>query len=176
VRRVWLAGFLTLYLSGCDYLPWYPEGREDPVAVARGFIAAARRGDCKDAWSYFSEQTREKLRQQSQRAIRSAPYDSLIFAPYRIQCTPFKSYRPSTVKLGSSTSAHATIEVMEQVPDPESFSLSGWSPRRMDAKRSLELVREPDGWTVLPPVPVDERPERSNLIRAAVPPRNQANQ
>jgi hypothetical protein len=157
VRRAWLAGFLTICLSGCDYLPWYPEGREDPVAVAKGFIAAARRGDCKDAWSYFPEETREKLRQQSQRAIRTAPSDSLIFAPYRIQCTPYESYRPSTVELASSDSARATVGVMERVPAPQSFSMSGWNPAgRTDARRVMELIHEADGWKIVPHLPQED--------------------
>jgi hypothetical protein len=150
-RSRWLAGFLALVLSGCDYLPWYPEGRDDPVAVARGFFAAARRGDCKEAWSYFSEQTREKIRQQSQLAIRRAPQDSLVYAPHRIQCTPYEAYRPSTVELASSDSVRATVWVMERVPAAQSSSPSGWNPTgRTDAKRIVELMRESDGWTILP--------------------------
>lgn len=153
-RSRWLVGFLVVILSGCDYLPWYPEGRDDPVAVAKGFIAAARRGDCKEAWSYFSEQTREQIRQQSRLAIRNAPQDSLVYAPHRIQCTPYGAYRPSTVELASSDSVHATIVVMERVPAAQSFSLSGWNPTgRADAKRTVEMMREPDGWKILPQVP-----------------------
>jgi hypothetical protein len=155
-RSGWLVGFLFLVVSGCDYLPWYPEGREDPVAVARGFIAAARRGDCREAWSYFSEQTRERIREQSQHAIRSAPRDSLVYAPHRIQCTPYEAYRPSTVELATADSLHATVGVMERVPAAKSFSLSGWNPTgRTDAKRNLELIHESDGWKILPPVPHD---------------------
>jgi hypothetical protein len=126
--------------SGCDYLPWYPEGREDPVAVARGFLAAARRGDCKEAWTYFSPQTQEKIRQQSRRAIQSAPDDSVMFAPHRIHCSPYDSYRPSTVRLASSDSTRATVKVMER-----------------DAPRTLALTRDSGGWRVVPEVPEDRR-------------------
>ena len=164
MRRAWLVGLLTICLLGCDYLPWYPEGAEDPVAVARGFIAAARRGDCKDAWSYFPEQTREQLRQESQRAIRAAPQDSLLFAPYRIQCTPYESYRPSTVELASSDGAHATVGVMERVAAPQS---SGWKPSgHTDTRRTMELIHEADGWKIQPSI----------FRGAAFDPRHQTNQ
>jgi hypothetical protein len=174
-RSGWLAGFLALFLSGCDYLPWYPEGREDPVAVARGFIAAARRGDCKEAWSYFSEQTREKIRQQSQRAVRSAPRDSLVHAPHRMQCSPYEAYRPATVELVANDSVHATIGVMERVPAQQSFSGSGWNPTgRTDAKRIMELIHESDGWKILPELPLD--PGGISLPAAVVAPGHQTNQ
>lgn len=170
----WLAGFLALILSGCDYLPWYPEGREDPVAVAKGFIAAARRGDCKEAWSYFPEQTRERIRQQSRHAMRSAPQDSLAYAPHRMQCTPYEAYRPSTVELTSRDSVRATIEVMERVPAAQSFSASGWNPTgRTDAKRTIELIHEADGWRILPKLPEDPR---QPLPATALDPRHQTNQ
>jgi hypothetical protein len=151
--------FLLAGVSACDDLPrWYPDDREDPVAAARGFLAAARRGDCEQVWTYFSAETQAKIREQSRRVIRSAPYNAELFAPHRIHCSPYESYRPSTVRLASSDGRRASVRVMERVPDPQSFALPGWSPiGRKDDPRTIDLTRAPDGWKVLPHVPEDPR-------------------
>lgn len=155
--RAWLAG-LIMGVSACDYVAWYPETREDPVAVARGFVAAARRGDCREAWTYFSPEIQAKIREQSKREIRHAPYYAEVFAPQQLHCTPYQSYRPSTVRLVSSQGTRATVRVMERVPDPKSFALPGWTPiGRMDEQRTLDLTHDSDGWKVLPRVPEDPR-------------------
>src|SRR5687767_1986298 len=84
-RVGWQAGlslFLLAGVSACDYLPWDRwAGRKDPVAATRGFLATARRGDCEKAWTYFSPETQSKIRDESKRMIRGAPYYSDVFAP-----------------------------------------------------------------------------------------------
>jgi hypothetical protein len=152
-----LAGLTLTGLLACDYLP-YPDKRIDPVTTTQGFLAAVRRGDCDKAWTYFSSETQAKIREQSKRMIRGAPYYSDVFAPTRIHCTLYESYRPSTVRLASQDQERATIKVMERVPDPNSFSLPGWTPiGRMDAERTMELARDSSGWKMLPHVPEDPR-------------------
>ncbi|HEX2250108.1 MAG TPA: SRPBCC family protein [Gemmatimonadales bacterium] len=151
--------FLVVGLSACDYVPWDRfADRSDPVGTARGFLAAVKRGDCKKSWTYFSSETQEKIREQSKREIRHAPYYSEIFAPERLHCTPYDDYRPSTVQLASSDGRRAAVNVIERVPDPKSFALPGWPPiGRMDARRTMELTRGEQGWNVLPRVPEDPR-------------------
>jgi hypothetical protein len=151
--------FLLAGVSACDYLPWDRfADQKDPVATTRGFLAAARRGDCEKAWTYFSPETQAKIREQSKRMVRGAPYYSDVFAPTRIHCTPYDSYRPSTVRLASQQQERATVEVMARVPDPKSFSLPGWTPiGRMDEKRTIDLTHESDDWKILPHVPEDPR-------------------
>jgi hypothetical protein len=158
----WQAGlslFLLAGVSACDYLPWDRwAGRKDPVAATRGFLATARRGDCAKAWTYFSPETQSKIRDQSKRMIRGAPYYSDVFAPERLHCTPYESYRPSSVRLAWSHERRATVRVMARVPDPKSFALPGWTPiGRMDEKRTIDLTHESDGWKILPHVPDDPR-------------------
>lgn len=152
-----LAGLPLTGLLACDYLP-YPDKRVDPVATTQGFLAAVRRGDCDKAWTYFSPETQAKIREQSKRMVRGAPYYSDVFAPTRIHCTLYESYRPSTVRLAVQDPERATVKVMERVPDPKSFSLPGWTPiGRMNVERTLELARDPSGWKMLPNVPEDPR-------------------
>jgi hypothetical protein len=155
--RDWLGGLILAGVSACDYLP-YPDRRDSPVGTAQGFIAAVRRRDCDQAWTYFSPATQQRIQEQSKRMVRGAPYYSDVFAPHRIHCTPYESYRPSTVRLASQLQERATVKVMERVPDPKSFSLPGWTPiGRMDAERTMELTRDSSGWKVLPDVPEDPR-------------------
>lgn len=155
--RGWLAGSVVVGVLACDYMP-FPDDRDTPVATVQGFIAAARRDDCERAWTYFSPAIQTKIREQSKRMIRGAPYYSEVFQPQRIHCTIYQSYRPSTVRLASQSEGRATVRVMERVPDPNSFSLPGWSPiGRMDAERTMALTRDSSGWTILPNVPDDPR-------------------
>jgi hypothetical protein len=146
-------------VSACDYMPWDRfANRGDPVSASRGFLAAVRRGDCHEAWTYFTAETQAKIRERSKREIRHAPNYADMFAPEQLHCRPYQDYRPSTVHLASSDDRHATVHVMERVPDPKSFALPGWTPiGRMDEKRTLDLTREVDGWKVLPNVPEDPR-------------------
>jgi hypothetical protein len=158
----WQIGFFLFLLagaSGCDYLPWdRVPNNHSPVGTTRAFLAAARRGDCNKAWTYFSPATQEKIHEYSRRQIRSAPYYAEVFSPYRIMCIPYESYRPSTVRLRASDGQRATVLVMERVPDPKSFALPGWSPiGRMDAERTIDLTHVSGGWKVLPHVPEDPR-------------------
>jgi hypothetical protein len=156
--RAWPVLFIVAGLSGCDDLPLYPDDRQDPAGAARAFLAAARRGDCHHAWTYFSPEIQAKIREQSRREIRHAPYYAEIFAPQRLHCTPYESYRPSTARLASEDGHSATVRVMERVPDPESFALPGFSPiGRKDERRTINLTRGSDGWKVLPHVPEDPR-------------------
>lgn len=155
--RLGIVGLVVAGLLACDYMP-FPDDRDTPVTTAQGFIAAARRGDCAKAWTYFSAETQAKIRDQSQRMIRSAPYYSEVFESHRIHCNRYDSYRPTTVRLTSEHEGRATVRVMERVEDPKSFSLPGWSPiGRMDAARTLELTRDSTGWKILPHVPEDPR-------------------
>jgi hypothetical protein len=146
-------------VSACDFIPWdRRESRQDPVTATRGFLAAVRRGDCLRAWTYFSAETQEKIREQSKRAMRHAPYYTETSLPERLHCSPYVDYRPSTVHLASSDDRKAVVHVMERVPDPNSFALPGWTPiGRMDVKRTMTLERSPDGWKVVPLVPEDPR-------------------
>lgn len=158
----WQTGWYVIILasvSACDYLPWDRfEDRQDPVSATRGFLAAVRRGDCHKAWTYFPHEIQEKIRERSKREIRHAPYYADMFSPERLHCTPYADYRPSTVHLASSDDRHATIHVMERVPDPNSFSLPGWTPiGRMDQKQTMSLARATEGWKVMPHVPEDPR-------------------
>jgi hypothetical protein len=158
VQRGWYLALLVT-VSGCDYVPWdrYTD-RDDPVSSARGFLAAARRDDCGTAWTYFSPETQEKIREQSKRTLRHSPYYADVFSPERFHCVPYVDYRPSTVHLASSDGRRATVHVKERVPDPNSFALPGFTPiGRMDVKRTIELARAPDGWKIVPHVPEDPR-------------------
>ena len=151
--------FLVVSLSACDYVPSHRLTDDgDPVEVARGFLAAVKRGDCNKAWTYFSAENQEKIREQSKRQKRYAPYYSETSEPERLHCSPYVDYRPSTVQLASTNGRRATVHVMERVPDPKSFALPGFSPiGRMDARRTIELTREAQGWKVVPHVPEDPR-------------------
>jgi hypothetical protein len=150
---------VMLLVSACDYLPWHRwADRQDPVSAARGFLAATRREECQVAWTYFSPEIQQKIREQSKRELRHHPNYAEFFAPERLHCTPYHDYRPSTVHLAWSDSVRATVHVMERVPDPNSFALPGWTPiGRMDEKRSIDLARAPDGWKIVPRVPEDPR-------------------
>jgi hypothetical protein len=156
-KQILLTSLALGGLCGCDYLP-YPDKRDDPVSTAQGFIAAARRDDCKQAWTYFSTETQAKIREQSKRMMRGAPYYTDVAEPHRIHCLPYVDYRPSTVRLASQQGARATVGVMERVPDPNSFSMPGFTPiGRMDEARTMNLTRETNGWNILPNVPEDPR-------------------
>jgi hypothetical protein len=150
---------LLAAISGCDYVPWDRSiDREDPVSTSRGFLAAVRRDDCAQAWTYFSPEIQEKIREQSKRTLRHSPYYLDIFEPEKLHCIPYRDYRPSTVHLASSDGRRATVHVMERVPDPKSFALPGFTPiGRMDAKRTIELTHASGGWKIVPPVPDDPR-------------------
>jgi hypothetical protein len=156
------AGWFVVLLAGvsaCDYLPWDRwTDRQDPVSTSRGFLAAVRRDDCATAWTYFSPETQEKIREQSKRTLRHSPYYADVFSPERFHCVPYVDYRPSTVHLAWTDGQRATMHVKERVPDPKSFALPGFTPiGRMDVQRTIELAHAADGWKIVPHVPEDPR-------------------
>lgn len=158
-RQSGLILFLLVWVSACDYLPWdRMTRRDDPVSTTQAFLATTRRRDCDKAWTFFSPQTQEKIREQSKRERRYSPYISEAFAPKQIHCRSYEDYRPSTVRLALKEERRASVRVMERVPDPKSFALPGLTPiGRMDVGRTINLTKEPDGWKILPHVPEDPR-------------------
>lgn len=124
----------------------------DPAARTRSFLSAVDRGNCDEAWTYFSAQTQRRIEEESARYIKESPYYAEEFAPKRLYCgptlvNPYPAYVAESAELIRVEGDTAVVRVQEKIP--EGYALPGFFPTsfRMEA-REVYLTYENAAWKI----------------------------
>lgn len=143
MRTVIAIGAATLVaLGACG------DRADDPVRTTRAFLAAAGRGDCATAWSFFSRGTQENVAAQIRKEVRDAPYRMEPPRPEEKYCAgTYGGARPRTARLIDQAGDTAVVSVgfAEGTHVPLIPFLS--TPYR-EWSADVRLVREDARWKI----------------------------